>query len=219
MEDRMKVSNAAVVLLAAGALAACGGGGGAASPEVASLDEQSATTDTANDESDESEPTPEDREEALLDYAQCMRDHGVDMPDPQISEDGSGGILIEQREGSGMDPESEEFQAAQKECESILEDGMGAIELDPEQQAEMQERLLEFAECMRDHGIDMPDPVFGEDGRVEIQANGPGGDAEPSQDPREDDDFQAAQEACQDEMGPGGPFGPTGTIEDEGEGE
>ena len=50
---------------------------------------------------------------------------------------------------------------------------MGDIELDPEQQAEMREQLLEFAECMRDHGIDMADPVFGEDGRVEIRANGP----------------------------------------------
>jgi hypothetical protein len=204
-EDRMKITNAAVVLLAAGALAACGGGGDSASPEVASLDEDTATTDTATDGSGESEPTPEDREEALLEFAQCMRDHGIDMPDPQISEDGSGGVLIEQGEGgSGMDPESEEFQAAQEECEPILEEGMGEIELDPEQQAEMQEQLLEFAECMRDHGIDMPDPVFGEDGRVEIQANGPAGDADPGQDPREDDDFQAAQEACApDGFGPG----------------
>jgi hypothetical protein len=199
MEDRMKIWNAAVILLAAGALAACGGGDDDASPEVASLDDPAATTDTTNDDSGGSEPTPEDREEALLDFAQCMRDHGVDMPDPQISQDGSGGILIDQREGgSGMDPESEEFQAAQTECEPILQDGMGAIELDPEQQAEMQERLLEFAECMRDHGIDMPDPEFGEDGRVEIRANAP-------DDPRHDDDFEAAQEECNEDKGPIGP--------------
>ena len=196
----MRITNVAAALFAAGALAACGGGGDGASPEVASLDEGSATTAAAND--DQAEPTPEDREEALLEFAQCMRDHGVDMPDPQISEDGNGGILIEQQAGEGgIDPESEEFQAAQEECESILEDGMGAIELDPEQQAEMQERLLEFAECMRDHGIDMPDPVFGEDGRVEIRADAPEGGG----DPREDDDFQAAQEECNED---GGMFGP-----------
>jgi hypothetical protein len=196
----MRITNVAAALFTAGALAACGGGGGGASPEVASLDEGSTTTSTANGEQEE--PTPEDREEALLDFAQCMRDNGIDMPDPQISEDGNGGILIEQREaGGGFDPESEEFQAAQEECDQILEDGMGAIELDPEQQAEMQERLLEFAECMRDHGIDMPDPVFGEDGRVEIRANASEGDG----DPREDDDFQAAQEECNED---GGVFGP-----------
>jgi hypothetical protein len=196
----MRIINGAAILFAAGALAACGGGGSAASPEVASLDEGSATTSPTTD--DTAEVTPEDREDALLDFAQCMRDHGIDMPDPQISEDGNGGVLIEQREGAGgIDPESEEFQAAQEECDSILEDGMGAIELDPEQQAEMQERLLDFAQCMRDHGIDMPDPVFGEDGRVEIRADAPDGGA----DPRSDDDFQAAQEECNVD---GGMFGP-----------
>ena len=34
----------------------------------------------------------------------------------------------------------------------------------------MQEEMLAFAECMREHGIDMPDPVFSEDGRVEAQS-------------------------------------------------
>jgi hypothetical protein len=211
----MRITNVAAVLLAAGALTACGGGGGSAAPDVASLDDESATTGTAAESSDD-EPTPEDREEALLEFAQCMRDHGIDMPDPQISEDGNGGILVQRQEGrAGIDPESEEFRAAAEECEPILEDGMGAIELDPEQQAEMQERLLEFAECMRDHGIDMPDPVFGEDGRVEIQANAPdsGGD------PLEDDDFQAAQEECNEDggvfgRGPGAGGGPAGETDE-----
>ena len=57
---------------------------------------------------------------------------------------------------------------------------MGAIELDPEQQAEMQEQLLDFAQCMRDHGIDMADPVFGEDGRVEIRRTAPNSGADPA---------------------------------------
>ena len=34
----------------------------------------------------------------------------------------------------------------------------------------MREQLLEFTECMREHGIDMPDPVFSDGGRVEIEA-------------------------------------------------
>ena len=38
----------------------------------------------------------------------------------------------------------------------------------------MREQMLEFAECMRDHGIDMPDPVFGDDGRVDDAAPKPG---------------------------------------------
>ena len=39
---------------------------------------------------------------------------------------------------------------------------------DPERLAEMREQMLEFAQCMRDHGIDMPDPTFDENGRIKI---------------------------------------------------
>jgi hypothetical protein len=209
IDNRRRAVNTAAILFAAGLLAACGGGGDAGSPEVASLDDESSTTATSEG-SGGSEPSAADREEALLDFAECMREHGIDMPDPQISQDGGGGILIQQEEGSGMDPESEEFQAAEEACEPILEDAAGDIQLDPEQEAEMREQLLEFAQCMRDHGIDMPDPVFGEDGRVEIQANGPGADG----DPREDEDFQAAQEECG--QGGFGPMAPAGSAPEDG---
>src|SRR5262245_43467098 len=109
MEERMRINSrrgataAVAVVVAAGLLAACGGGGGAESPDVASLDDGSTTTDTSNSEGpDNSAVSPEDREQALLDYAQCMRDHGIDMPDPQISGEDGGGILIQQ-EGDGAD--------------------------------------------------------------------------------------------------------------------
>ena len=68
---------------------------------------------------------------------------------------------------------------------------MGEIELDPEQEAEMREQLLEFAECMRDHGIDMPDPVFYEDGRVTMSA-----EAGERFEPGDDETFEAASEEC-----------------------
>jgi hypothetical protein len=203
INSRRGTTAAVSVVLTAGLLAACGGSGGAESPGVASLDEGSATTDASNsDEPETSEASPEDREQALLDYAACMRDHGIDMPDPKISSEEGGGILIEQEGGADLNPESDEFQQADEACQPILEDAMGDIEVDPEQQAEMREQLLEFAQCMRDHGIDMDDPVFDENGRVEIKTNGPVGGGS---DPRDDEDFQAAQEACNQD---GGMFGP-----------
>jgi hypothetical protein len=156
-----------------------------------------------------------DREQALLDYAECMRDHGVDMPDPETSSDGGGGIAIDQ--GSGVDPESDEFQEADDACQPILEDAMGDIELDPEQQAEMQEQLLEYAQCMRDHGIDMQDPTIDENGRVNIDVNGPDGDRQP-QDPRDDDDFQAADEACNQDGGLVGGGPASGSVPEDGDG-
>jgi hypothetical protein len=68
---------------------------------------------------------------------------------------------------------------------------MGEIELDPEQEAEMREQLLEFAECMRDHGIDMPDPVFEDNGRVTMSA-----EAGERFEPGDDEAFEAASEEC-----------------------
>ena len=64
---------------------------------------------------------------------------------------------------TGLD--QEDFEAAQTACEDLLEDVRGSFGMDdPEQRAKMQEQMLAFAQCMRDHGIDMPDPQFN-DGR------------------------------------------------------
>ena len=51
-----------------------------------------------------------------------MRDHGIDMPDPQISEGGAGVRIGGPDGGSGprLDPEDPEFQAAEKACGSLM---------------------------------------------------------------------------------------------------
>ena len=41
----------------------------------------------------------------------------------------------------GDDPESEEFEAAEEECQPILEEARPDIQLSPEEQAEMQDKL------------------------------------------------------------------------------
>ena len=60
--------------------------------------------------------------------------------------------------------------------------------------------MLAFAQCMREHGIDMPDPQFENGGRVMI-GGGPGEDGEGRSSIRESDEFQAAEEACGDLLG------------------
>jgi hypothetical protein len=150
-----------------------------------------------------SEATSEavDREEAQLAHAECMREHGVDFPDPNAQ--GDVHIGPEQAE----DPD---FRDAEEACEPLLEAAMGDFQPDPEEEARMQEQALAFSECMRDHGIDFPDPVFEEGGaRVRI-GGGPG--EEPAFDP-EDPAFQEAQEACEEETN----FGPGADNEEEGE--
>ena len=73
----------------------------------------------------------------MLEFSECMRDHGIDMPDPQFEGEGGGGGMIEMT----ADPDNEGFQEAQEACQPILEGAMGEIELDPEQEAELRGSL------------------------------------------------------------------------------
>ena len=115
----------------------------------------------------------------MLDYAQCMRDHGIDMPDPQFSADGTGGRLTIQQEPTGSDvpgpqPGDAVFDEAESACRPLMEAALADVTVDPERQAEMREQMLDYAECMREHGVDVPDPVFSDNGMVTMQVAGPG---------------------------------------------
>lgn len=130
--------------------------------------------------------------DAALKFAQCMREHGVDMPDP-----GTGGRQ-RLRVGPGEDITPEEMEEAQKACEEYRQD-IEPPELSEEQQQEFREAALAHARCMREHGIEnFPDPTFGENGEAQIRID-KGSGIDP-----EDEDLREAQEACQDEM-PDGP--------------
>jgi hypothetical protein len=93
------------------ALAACGG-----SPDgdrVASLSGDGATGTTNG-----TAKTPSrDPQQAALDFARCMREHGVDMPDPT----GEGGLVMRKdNDKGGPDPDSEKFQQAEQACDHHL---------------------------------------------------------------------------------------------------
>ena len=70
-------------------------------------------------------------QETMLEFAECMREHGVDMPDPDFS--GGGGVFRAGGPGSGIDPGSDTFQKAQEACQDILEDAMpgGGLRVGP----------------------------------------------------------------------------------------
>ena len=71
--------------------------------------------------------------------------------------------------------------------------------------------MLAFSACMREHGIDMPDPKF-ENGGATVDLGGPGGDG-PQIDPNSQA-FKDAEEACKSLMpeGKGGPGGGAGPV-------
>ena len=148
-----------------------------------------------------------DPEAARLAFAECMRDHGIDMPDPETATGPGGGAFA----FGTQDGDAEEFEAALDACDHFLEQAAGERrEIDPE----MQDRMLEFASCMREHGIPMPDPNT--DGGIMIQRNDNGtvSNGDDTMDPSSPE-FQEAQEACQpilgdDIQGPRTQIGPDG---------
>jgi hypothetical protein len=157
------------------ALAACGG-----SPDgdpVASLSGDNATGTTAG-----AAKTPsKDPQQAALDFARCMREHGIDMPDPEVDEQGR----IRSRVGGpgGARPDPKKLEAAQQACGSLMGGGDGDPQLDPAER----DAMVAFARCMREHGIDMPDPTG--DGLM-LRREGENGP-----DP-ESEKFQEAERAC-----------------------
>ena len=134
-----------------------------------------------------------------------MREHGIDLPDPKMaggtSSSGSGGgsgpMIV--NGSSGDNPiEKDKMDAANKECKHFM-DGVAqnAPQMDPAEEAKMKEQALAFSKCIRDHGIDMPDPQFSSDGggmSVTI-----GKDDGPKIDPSSPA-FKDAQKACEEFM-------------------
>jgi hypothetical protein len=158
--------------------AACGGG--SASPGVASLGATSTTTPAAAAQSTNKATNYLD----AVKYAGCMRTHGVPMPDPNSDGDFlyKGGAVNGVR---GIDPNSSQFQKADKACSHLLPNG-GLMTAAEQEQALAQ--ALKFVACLRKHGLaNMQDPIES-DGGIELRGP-PGGPNSPV--------FQAAQKACQ----------------------
>lgn len=170
-------------------VAACSGEE-AAAPTIPSADDLASTTTTVA----MSTTTTESRlslEQATLEFTACMRDEGIDIPDIRIDADGRPvvGEAIE-----GLDTTTPEFRQALAVCSTILTRA-GALDLrtDPELQAVIVDQLQSFAQCMRDEGIAaFPDPVPG--------FNGTGSPFPLEKVPLTDPNFQAALQACQDEI-------------------
>lgn len=92
-------------------------------------------------------------EDWQLAFSSCMRDEGVDLPDP--GSDGSSEFTLD-----GIDPEA--FETASASCQDRLGPppapaGGGASGSD-----DTDATRLQLAECLRDNGFDVPDPVAGE---------------------------------------------------------
>ncbi|MFC5502604.1 hypothetical protein ACFPJ4_10185 [Lysinimonas soli] len=87
-------------------------------------------------------------------FAGCMRDQGIDIPDP-----GTGG-----NSGTSIDSSNQDaLLAAAKKCQAQLGPmpALSQAEQDA-QNAQLQKAMLAAAKCLRDNGVDVADPKPGE---------------------------------------------------------
>jgi hypothetical protein len=123
--------------------------------------------------------------EQTLKFAQCMRERGIDVADP----DENGLVKL-----PGVVGDTGKLDAAMQACKSLLPNGGESQKLDPQQL----EKLRQFAKCMRDNGVkNFPDP----DPDTGLKTDG--------FDPN-DATYKKAQEACA-KFQPGGPNAKTET--------
>ena len=129
----------------------------------------------------------QDPQDAMLAYAKCMRQNGIDFPDPKPASNGAVGIVA-----LPADFNSPKYQTADKACQSLLPNG-GVV--DPAANQKFQDQMLAYAKCMRGQGIDFPDPQVSTGGsmnatELKVDPNSPA--------------FKAADKVCGVNMPSGG---------------
>jgi len=117
-------------------------------------------------------------EEASLEFAECLRVHGVEVEDPKP------GKSVDV--GGQNDPKTKAALAA---CTGKL--GDSGQETSAEEDEEINEGALAFSQCMREEGIDMGDPKILGPGKFHLDIKGLD-TSSPA--------FVAAAEACQQKL-------------------
>jgi hypothetical protein len=164
------VAIAAVAVLLA--LSACGGSDDSDGVASAGGAENAATSAEAAD------AAPVDADAQALRFAECVRENGVDMPDPAP---GQQGLVDAFRSVSGK-YDRETLQQALGACQNLM----------PQYAQEHpagDDWMLALAECLREQGLDVSDNPFEDAHSGAIDVN----------------EFSAAMEVCRDVVTGGGP--------------
>jgi len=128
--------------------AACGGDeGGGSKNKVASGGGANAADGGGNAGSDKKDADKGSQREQMIRFAGCMREHGIDMPDPE-GEDGAMGMTMALPAGGDTTKADEAYEACRQfQPESDFDPGDPAYK----------EYLARHGECLRAEGLDMPD--------------------------------------------------------------
>ncbi len=167
MRARRLCAVGACLLAVASALSACGS---SKSPGIASLGHRAgthsggaATTTTAAGTGASNGPPP-DLGQKLVDFAKCMRAHGVvGFPMPDISSSGGGAVAVRMVVPKQA-TSSPKWASARAACAHLMPARVGPPTISQSDQAD----YLKAAACVRSHGVpNFPDPTFS-DGQVKF---------------------------------------------------
>jgi hypothetical protein len=148
------------------ALSACGGTG--EGDGVASAGGEQNAANPAQTE----DTAPLDADAQALVFAGCVRDNGVDMPDPGPGRQG----LVDAFQAVSDDYDRATLQQALGVCEDLLP------QYPQEEHPEGDDWMLALAECLREQGLDVSDNPFEDAHSGAIDVN----------------EFSAAMEVCRD---------------------
>ena len=160
-------------------LVACGDDGTA---QVASIDSTTTTSTTVASAAADGNQA----EVAMLAFTACLRAEGVDVPDPTVDADGNP-RFTQPPDLSDVTPD--DLNAAVGACRDELNQvTIGFIGTDL---TGIEDSLLEYAQCMRTNGFDLPDP------ELDLNFGGPDGFQGPfGEIDFSDPDFIAADAEC-----------------------
>src|SRR5215207_4369583 len=85
---------------------------------------------------------------ARIRLERCLRENGVDVPEPQAGR------------RTTIRVDASKMRTAMQKCRRYQEAAFGNIT--PEQREEFRDAAAKFAACMRQNGVDLPDPPSGD---------------------------------------------------------
>jgi hypothetical protein len=156
------------------------------------------------------------RYQARLKAAQCLRAHGLNVPDPSANGGGGAGGGAGGGGGGGGGGIRQLLatpagKAASKSCQSELRQANPFANITPAQRQQFQQAAVKFAQCMRAHNVNIPDPTSNGAGGFGIFRSIPSSE-------RNSPAFRTALKACSSNLpnrgqfGRGGPGGAGGSV-------
>ena len=99
-------------------------------------------------------------------FTECIREHGLNVSDPEVSADGTVNLRALKEDWANNTVGKVKSGEILDECLPLLQGATFSEKESAEDQIELQDLLLEFAQCLRDDGHNVRDPIFSDDDRL-----------------------------------------------------